>query len=122
MTLFILFIFFLKKFVWMNLDKLIEFIRTKLEDMKIEDISVYSVDGKSSITKYIIVGTGRGEKHIDSSLDKLRSDLKIELNNNNLAQIEGRVSNWLLLDLGDIIINLFTDESRNTYNIDEIWG
>ena len=106
----------------MNLDKLIEFIRTKLEDMKIEDISVYSVDGKSSITKYIIVGTGRGEKHIDSSLDKLRSDLKIELNNNNLAQIEGRASNWLLLDLGDIIINLFTDESRNTYNIDEIWG
>ena len=105
----------------MNLDKLVEFVKTKLEDMKIENISVYFVDGKSSIAKYIIVGTGRGEKHIDSSLDKLRSDLKIELNDNNLAQIEGKASNWLLLDLGDIIINLFTEEGRNTYHLDEMW-
>ncbi|MDR2760247.1 MAG: RsfS/YbeB/iojap family protein, partial [Rickettsiales bacterium] len=52
------------------------FIVKILDDSKVEDIKTLDVEKKTSLTKLIIVGTGRSSKHMDSSLEKLRTELK----------------------------------------------
>lgn len=92
----------------------------QLDDSKIENIEIINVAEKTSIADYIIIGNGRSEKHIEATFEKLRTDLK---NKNILPPAtEGKSSNWLLLDLNDIIVHLFTEESRNLYKLEELWN
>lgn len=104
------------------MEKLQNFIIKQLDDMKIEDIKILDVKNKSSLTDFIILGTGRSEKHIESSLEKLRTSLKQEGICKNIPVVEGEPSNWILLDLNSIIVHLFTEESRKLYDLDTLWG
>lgn len=102
-----------------TLKELQKFVIKTLDDMKIEDVKVLDVEKKTSLTKVIIVGTGRGTKHLDSSIEKLRTELKaLDIIS---PKVEGKATDWLLLDLGDILVNLFTEETRKKYNIEEMW-
>ena len=104
------------------MEKLQSFIIKQLDDMKIEDIKILDVKNKSSLTDFIILGTGRSEKHIESSLEKLRTSLKQEGIYKNIPVVEGEPSNWILLDLNSVIVHLFTEESRKLYDLDTLWG
>jgi ribosome-associated protein len=96
-----------------------KFVVKVLDDMKIEDIKVLDVEKKTSLTSFIIVGTGRSVKHLDSSMQKLREELKtIDIIS---PRPEGGNTEWILLDLGDILVNLFTEEIREKYDIERLW-
>jgi ribosome-associated protein len=101
------------------LKELQKFIVKTLDDMKIENIKVIDVEKKTTLTKLMVIGTGRSVKHLDSSVDKLKSELKaLDIIS---PKIEGKNTDWLLLDLGDIIVNLFTEDTRKKYNMEDLW-
>lgn len=103
----------------MNSTKKIEFLVKRLDDLKISDIKVLDVKNKSSLVDYIIIGTGTSNRQIESSITHIRTDLK---NNNEIVAKEEKSDGWILLDLSDIIIHLFTEEQRRLYRFEEIWG
>lgn len=102
----------------MNSTKKIEFLVKRLDDSKISDIKVLDVKNKSSLVDYIIIGTGTSNRQIESSIIHIRTDLK---NNNEIVAKEEKSDGWILLDLSDIIIHLFTEEQRRLYKFEEIW-
>jgi len=94
---------------------------TKLEDAKIENIDVIDISEKSSMADYIILATGRSDKHIDSTADTLKVDFKNKYGLEGLKPKGTEVRGWMVLDLGDIIVHLFTEEIRSVYRIEELW-
>lgn len=103
-----------------TVDYIKDFVIEKLEDKKALDISVIDLRGKSEIANYMIFANGRSNKNVMAIAEHLSLELKNILSID--VAIEGfRQSDWIVLDLGNIIVNIFHPEARLYYNIEEHW-
>jgi len=101
-------------------EELKDFIVQCLEDKKTEDIIVTDCSLKTNIAEIMIFASGRSIKNISAIADYISLELKYKKNTN--LNIEGlNISDWVLLDVGNIIIHLFTPESRKHFRLEEIW-
>ena len=92
-----------------------------LDEHSAQDIIEIDIRGKSSISDYMIVTSGRSNRHVGALSDYLIKSLK-NIGKKNIG-IEGLKScDWVLIDVGDVIVHLFRPEVRAFYNIDKIWS
>jgi len=92
-----------------------------LEDDKAEDLSIVNLIGKTAIADYMIIASGRSQRHVGSIADHMTERLKKA----GVARvgIEGRQrADWVLLDVGDVIVHLFRPEVRDFYNLEKMWA
>ena len=90
-----------------------------LIEKKAINVRMFEVIEKSPITDYYINVTGRSSTQVASLADELA--YKISLCGRDAARIEGKRGNsWILVDYGDVIVNVFDRESREFYNFDRI--
>lgn len=95
-------------------------IRASLEDDKAEEILTLDIRGKSSVADFLVVASGRSQRHVGALADHLVTKLK-EAGFSNL-RVEGLPHcDWVLVDAGDVIVHLFRPEVRSFYNIEKIW-
>ncbi|AIL12779.1 hypothetical protein IM40_03365 [Candidatus Paracaedimonas acanthamoebae] len=100
---------------------LIHFIMAFLEDHKVENLVTIDLFNKSVMSDYLIIGSGRSQKHVRMSIEILH----LELAKQGYKQIivEGLPnSEWVLLDVGSVIVHLFTPEMRGFYNLEKMWS
>lgn len=91
-----------------------------LEEAKAEDTITIDIGGKSSIGDYMIVTSGRSNRHVSAICEQLLVDVKNAGLGN--ARTEGlSKGDWVLIDFGDIIIHVFRPEIREFYNIEKMW-
>ena len=98
-----------------------DFAAQLLSSKKATDVMIIDIAEKSGFADYFIIATGNTDRQVNSMAD----DVEDALAEKDLLvrSIEGKnVSNWILLDFGDIIVNLFTPEMREKYNIEKIWA
>jgi ribosome-associated protein len=89
--------------------------------MKAEDSVVIDLTDKSSIGDYMVVTTGRSQRHVSAVADHLVKD--IEAAGNSRVRIEGmRQGDWVLIDAGDVIVHVFRSEVRAFYNLEKMWS
>ena len=92
-----------------------------LEDDKAEDLTVIDLTGKSSLSDIMIIASGRSARHVSAIADHLSKTVKEKTGRS--PKIEGLPNaDWVLIDLGDIIIHLFRPEVRAFYNLEKIWA
>lgn len=102
-------------------DRALQLVLASLEDSKAEDIVSINIAGKSALGDYMVVVSGRSNRHVMAIADHLISDLKDEGLGN--ARVEGlEAGDWVLIDTGDIIIHVFRPEVREFYNIERMWA
>ena len=90
-----------------------------LIEKKAIDVRVYELLEQSPITDYYVNVTGRSSTHVASLADELA--YKTGLSGRDAARIEGKRGNsWILVDYGDVIVNVFDRESRDFYNLDRL--
>jgi len=96
-------------------------VLTRLEDMKAEDSVTIDLSGKSSIADYMVVSTGRSNRHVASIAEHVIKDLgKAGAPN---VRVEGlRQGDWVLIDAGDVVVHLFRPEVRAFYNLEKMWA
>lgn len=88
-----------------------------LIEKKSLDVKLFDVREKSSITDYYINVTGRSMTQVASLADEV--DAKLAERGVNSLRTEGKRGNgWILVDFGDVIINVFDKASREFYNLD----
>ena len=97
--------------------KRLDFIVELLEDKKANDVVVFDLSKHSYITQYVIIATSLADKHGLSLLDTLKSELKQR--GEKFYAVDDEVANWIIADLGDIMIHLFTQEHRARFNLEE---
>jgi len=98
-----------------------EVCNLSLIDSKAEDLLVLDVENISSFADKIIVATATSNRHALSVSEKLVDCLKE--NKFNILGVEGEIdSGWILVDCGDIVINIMRKEQREFYDLEGLWG
>lgn len=101
--------------------KILDFVLKAISDRHGEDTEAYDMQGVSILTDYY-VATSAGSNR---QLHAIANAIVDEAHENNYTdyRIEGsRDSNWLLIDLGDVVVNIFTREAREFYNLEKLWA
>ena len=94
---------------------------SSLEDDKAEDITVINLEGKSSLADIMIIASGLSARHVAAIADHLAQTVKDATG--RPIKLEGLPNaDWVLLDIGDIIVHLFRPEVRAFYNLEKIWS
>ena len=91
-----------------------------LSDKKAADVIVIDIMEKAPFADYMVIATGGSDRQVEALVDYVEDALAKE--NVLVKHIEGKASGWILMDFGDIIVNVFTQEQREKYNIEKIWG
>jgi len=101
-------------------EELLKFILTSLDDDKAEDVVSIELRGKSTIADYMVVCSGRSSRQVSSIAEKLTDRLKQDLG--RLSKIEGKdIGDWVLIDVGDVIVHVFRPEVREFYQLEKMW-
>lgn len=98
-----------------------QLIEAFLEEKKSDAIVRISLAGKSSIADFMIIASGKSQRHIQAT----GAQLKDYLNEMGIKPIfiEGTPPcDWVLIDAGDVIVHLFRPEVRSHYNLEKMWG
>lgn len=104
----------------MKSKKLSELVVEAIDDLKGEKISCIDVKKLTSITDYMVIATGRSSTHLKAMADavvKKAKDAGCQLNG-----IEGKMqSEWVLVDVGDVVVHLMIAPVRALYNLEDLW-
>jgi ribosome-associated protein len=100
---------------------LVENILAWLDEAKAEDIVTIPLDGKSAMADYMVIASGRSDRHVGSIAQQVQQKLK----ESGLARVrvEGKdAGDWVLVDAGDVMIHVFRPEVREFYNLEKMWA
>jgi ribosome-associated protein len=101
-------------------EPLLEVIEKTLDDGLAEDIVVIDLNGKSSIADYMVIASGRSARQVVALAERLREAIDA---GRKRPAIEGLPQgDWVLVDAGDVIVQLFRPEVRAYYNLEKMWG
>ena len=99
----------------------LQLILGSLEDMKAEETVTIDMRGKSAFTDFIVVTSGRSNRHVGSCAERILKALK-EAGQKN-AHIEGMANcDWVLIDTGEVTVHVFRPEVREFYNLERLWA
>ncbi|MDF2179337.1 ribosome silencing factor [Aliiglaciecola sp. CAU 1673] len=105
----------------MEHEKLKQFVIEKIEDLKGRDIVNLDVTGKSSFTDTMVVCSGNSKRHVVSIADKVVTEAK-HVGVTPLSVEGADTGEWVLVDLGDIVVHVMQDEARDFYQLEKLWG
>jgi ribosome-associated protein len=92
-----------------------------LEDIKAFDITVMDVRHMTAVTSYMIVASGNSTRQCKAIADNVREKLKEK--GVDARGVEGeKEGEWVLVDLGDIVVHVMVPATRAYYNIEQLWS
>ena len=103
------------------LDNMKQAVVDAIEDIKGFDISVMDVRKLTSMTNYMIVASANSSRQAKAVADNVREKLKEK--GYAIRGTEGeKEGEWVLVDLGDIIVHIMLPATRAYYNLEQLWG
>ena len=104
----------------MELDELKALAINAVEDLKAFDVNILDVTGRSSITDVLIFASGRSDRQVKSIANNVVQEAKkagvVSLG------VEGlNTGDWVLVDLGDVVVHVMLPQVRDYYGIERIW-
>ena len=92
-----------------------------LNDLKAQDVLVLDIRDISDFADWLIIATASSSRNSKAISNKLIESVK--LNEQNLVGIEGQEdSEWILVDCGDVVVNIMQKETREFYDLESLWG
>ncbi len=92
-----------------------------LDNKKGQEIVILDIAEKSGFADYFVIVTGMSERQVGTLSDEARDEM--EKQGVFPKAVEGRAeSGWVLIDFGDVIVNVFLAEKREKYNLEKVWA
>ncbi len=105
----------------MKTKELVDITLTALDDVKAIDVTVFEVSKLTSISDYMIIASGRSKRQVNALAEKVVEVAK--KNGIKPLGVEGKTEGeWVLVDLGDIIVHLMHPDTREYYQLEKLWG
>lgn len=104
----------------MQAEQLKDLVVKALDDVKAQDISVIDVRDRTSVTDYMVLASGTSNRHVKSLADSVVTEARD--NGVRTANVEGgNVSDWILVDLGDVVVHVMMPATREFYDLERFW-
>jgi ribosome-associated protein len=92
-----------------------------LEDIKGRDIVVFNTARLPSMFERVVIASGDSSRQVKALADRVRE--KVRENGGRIYGVEGeKGGEWVLVDLGDVVVHLMIPAVRDFYNLEEVWG
>ena len=105
----------------MKASKLRDFAVKAVEDMKGQDVVTLDIQKLSTIADYMLVVTGTSTRHVKSIADELVKRCKEQ--GYAIKGLEGTAqAEWVLIDLGDVIVHVMQAPVRKLYDLESLWS
>ncbi len=105
----------------MDLRKLQRIVIDALEDIKGQDIRVYDTTSVTDLFDRVVLVSGTSNRQTRSMASHVRD--KVKQSGGHVISVEGEeTGEWVLVDLGDIVVHVMQPAIRAYYNLEELWG
>lgn len=105
----------------MQTKELLKMVENVLDERKGQNITVLNVIGKTSVTDFMVLVTSTSERHAKALSDYVLE--KVKENGFTPLGVEGQQgSDWVLVDLGDVILHVMTAQAREFYQLEKLWS
>ncbi len=105
----------------MNSEKLVNIVVDALEDIKAYDIDVINVSKITSMFEYIVIASADSSRQTKSLANNVQEQVKAA--GGRVYSMEGeQTGEWLLVDLGDVIVHIMLPVAREYYNLKALWS
>ena len=101
-------------------DALLDAVLASLESDKAEDIVRIDLHGKSSVADHMVVCSGRSTRQVTAIAEKLSERVKPLIGRGPRAEGMSQ-GDWVLIDVGDVIVHVFRPEVREFYQLEKMW-
>ena len=101
-------------------EELVQLAKSALEEVKAQDIQVIDVRDKHSLTDYMIIATGTSNRQINAMAEKVREIVK-QKGVMPLGEEGKGDSDWVLLELNDVVVHMMTAAARQFYDLERLW-
>ena len=105
----------------MQIDELVKIVNDELDFRKAEQITIIDVKGRTSIADRMIIVTATSERHARALCDYVVIKIK-EFGISPLGREGDQGTDWVLLDLGDLIVHIMTAQARERYQMEKLWS
>lgn len=104
-----------------DLQTLKDIVIDALEDIKAKDIVTLDVKPLTSVADLMIVASGTSNRHVKSIANNVREQVKLK--GIQPLGVEGEeAAEWVLVDLGDIIVHIMLPDTRRFYDLEKLWS
>lgn len=101
-------------------ESLLEMVTSTLEEMKAIDPVVLEVRNSTAVTDFMVIATGSSSRHVRSVAEEIVKNSK-HLGVQPLGVEGEQEGDWVLVDLGDIVVHVMQDATRKFYNLEHLW-
>jgi len=104
----------------MNTEQLKALVLESMEDMKAKDICALNVSEISSFTDVMVICTGTSNRQVKAIAGEVA--LQAKRSGNPPLGVEGEeAAEWVLVDLGDVVVHVMQQASRDFYQLEKLW-
>ena len=105
----------------MDSKELLKVVVEAADSKRAEDIVALDVQGISLLADYFVIMQANSERQVKAIADVIEE--KVEEAGFEVRNVEGKDgANWILLDLGDVVVHVFKTETRQFYNLEKLWS
>src|SRR4030081_2224790 len=105
----------------MDLRKKQRVVLEALEDIKGRDIIIFNTARMPTMFERVVIASGESTRQVKALADHVQE--KVTENGARVYGVEGEASGeWVLVDLGDVVVHIMHPTVRDFYNLEEIWG
>jgi len=105
----------------MDLKKLQRVVIDALEDVKAQDIQVYNTTELTGLFDRVVIASATSNRQSRALAASVRD--KVKERGGGVISVEGEdTGEWVLVDLGDVVVHIMQPSIRAYYNLEEIWG
>jgi ribosome-associated protein len=105
----------------MNTEQLLTIVKDTLEDKKAENIEILDVRNFSNITDFMVVATGKSARQVMALAQYVIEQAKSH-DHRPLGDEGSNLGEWILVDLGDIIVHVMQPVTREFYQLEKLWS
>lgn len=105
----------------MKTEPLLTLIKAALADIKAQDVVALAVTNMTSIADYIVIASGTSSRHVKSIADRVIEKVK-EAGVKPLGVEGDAQADWVLVDIGDIVLHVMTPATRQLYDLERLWA